>query len=104
MGRALKLLHSTNPMVVRRTIRKLHIRMWHAPALRLKEMLIAAGAPEQAIDLIQVVCDTCPACRAWHRPGKRPIATSRVVTDFNQDVQVDLLFWKSHVVMHMLCT
>ena len=67
-------------------------------------MLIAAGAPEQASDLIQVVCDTCPACRAWHRPGKRPIATSRVVTDFNQDVQVDLLFCKSHVVMHMHCT
>eukprot|EP00959_Pyramimonas_sp_CCMP1952_P165501 3459672-Pyramimonas_sp.AAC.1 len=64
-------------MVIRRTLRKLHIRMRHASALRLKEMLTAAGAPQEAIDLIQIVCDTCPACRAWHRPGKRPIATSR---------------------------
>eukprot|EP00959_Pyramimonas_sp_CCMP1952_P295298 6176350-Pyramimonas_sp.AAC.1 len=64
--------------------------MWHAPALRLKEMLLAAGAPQEAIDLIQIVCDTCPACRARHRPGKRPMATSRVITDFNQDVQIDL--------------
>ncbi|CAK0834374.1 unnamed protein product [Prorocentrum cordatum] len=102
--RAMKLLHSKNNMVIRRTLRKLHIRMWHAPALRLKEMLIAAGAPQEAIDLIQIVCDTCPACRAWHRPGKRPIATSRVITDFNQDVQIDLLFWKTKIVMHMLDT
>eukprot|EP00959_Pyramimonas_sp_CCMP1952_P113068 2363419-Pyramimonas_sp.AAC.1 len=78
--------------------------MWHAPALRLKEMLIAAGAPEEAIELIQIVRDTCPACRAWHRQGKRPIATSRVITDFNQDVQIDLLFWKTKIAMHMLDT
>ncbi len=103
VGRALRLLHSANLMVVRRTLRKLHIRMWHAPAARLKEILVAAGASARAVDLIQTVCDTCPACRAWHQPGRRPIATSRVVNDFNQEVQFDLLFWKTHTVMHLMC-
>ena len=45
LSRALRLLRSPNPMVVKRTLRKLHIRLWHAPAARMKDMLSAAGAP-----------------------------------------------------------
>ena len=47
LGHALKLLHSRDPAFVRRTLRRLHVRFWHAPAKRMSELLRHAGAPEK---------------------------------------------------------
>ena len=50
--------------------------------------------------------DTCKTCRAWTRPGPRSMTSTHVRTPFNQEVQADLLFYRSHVVLHLLdmCT
>ena len=63
LRRALKLLHSTNTMVVRRTLRRLHIRFWHAPSAKLIEILRIAGAPQEALRLVKEIVDTCRICR-----------------------------------------
>ena len=34
-------------------------------------------------------------CRDWHKPGPHSIATFRLVTRFNEEVQFDLLFYHS---------
>ena len=38
LKRAMKPLHSTDDKVVRRTLRRLHIRFWHAPSAKLIEV------------------------------------------------------------------
>eukprot|EP00972_Heterocapsa_arctica_P027459 4036823-Heterocapsa_arctica.AAC.1 len=62
----------------------------------MKELLMTAGVKQQVLNLIQVIIDTCPTCRAWQSRGVRPVHTSRVVLDFNTVVQHDLLFWKDY--------
>ena len=75
VGRAIKLLHSPNKLVVRRALRRLHIRWWHAPPQRMDELLHTAGTPQEAVDLCQLIYDTCPVCRIWMMSGVRSIAT-----------------------------
>ena len=65
LGRALKLLNHMDEAIVRRTLRRLHIRFWHAPAKRLEEILRQAGAPSRAIKLCKEVVETCRSCRRW---------------------------------------
>eukprot|EP00969_Alexandrium_andersonii_P323286 14284107-Alexandrium_andersonii.AAC.1 len=52
MGRAFQLLHLPDMGIVRRTLRRLHIRWWHAPTKRLSELLRHAGAPDKAISAV----------------------------------------------------
>ena len=63
LGHALKLLHSRDPAVIRRTLRRLHVRFWHAPSIRLSELLRHAGAPDEAIKAIGPIVDSCRVCR-----------------------------------------
>ena len=34
--------------------------------------------------------------------GQRAISSGHVFGSFNEDLQVDLLFWRKHIVIHML--
>ena len=65
LRRALKLLHSSGEGVVRRTLRRLHIRFWHAPSAKLIEIFCIAGAPQEALKLVEEIVDTCRICRMW---------------------------------------
>ena len=62
MRRALRLLHSVDAGVVKRTLRRLHIRLWHAPAARMIALLQHAGAPTAAIKMVKEIVDTCRIC------------------------------------------
>ena len=103
VGKASKVLRSENMIIVRRTLRRLHVRMWHAPAARLTDLPTTAGIPGRALDQIPRVVDTCPVCRMWSRPGNRPKASLSIVTDFNVEVQHDLVTWKGKQVLHLIC-
>ena len=102
LRRALKLLHSTNDTVVRRTLRRLHIRFWHAPSAKLIEILRVAGAPQQALRLVKEIVDTCRICRMWAKPTPKSLTTVRLAQDFNQVVQWDILFHKKVMISHLL--
>ena len=41
-------------------------------------------------------------CRLWQRPGNRPKTTLHNVTDFNIEVQHDLVTWKGKQVLHLV--
>ena len=103
LGRALRLLHNPDEAIVRRTLRRLHIRFWHCPAKRLEEILKTAGAPRSAIKLCKEVVETCRSCRMWTRPGARSVtATLRLAQAFNEIVQWDILFHRRHMISHLI--
>ena len=92
LGRAMSCLHSGDEAIVRRTLRRLHIRFWHHGANRMREILKHAGAPKQATDLVQEIVDTCKICRMWKRPTPKAATSTRLATCFNDTVQWDILF------------
>jgi hypothetical protein len=57
MGRAARLRHCANDMFIRRTLRKIHIRPWHAPTTRRKELSLTAGVKQEVLNSIQVIID-----------------------------------------------
>ena len=102
LRRAMRLLHSTKDGVVRRTIRRLHVRFWHASTAKLVEILRLAGAPQSALKLVKEIVDTCRICRMWSKPAPKSMTTSRMAQDFNQIVQWDILFHRKIMVTHLL--
>ena len=92
LGRSMQLLRSQNPAVVRRTLRMLHIRWWHASAKRMYSILQSTGV-QIPISTISEIVDTCRACRLWQRTPPNAAATIRHLDKFNQVVQHDLTFF-----------
>ena len=77
----------------RRLVRKLQLRWWHCGATTLHRLLKAAAAPADVLDMVPEIVDTCRICRAWSRPTNS-IASSRLVTAFNKEVEGDIVFVK----------
>ena len=102
LGTSLQLLRSVRPAVVRRTLRQLHIRWYHASAKRMTMLLTAAGVSPEATALVGDIVSTCGICRAWNRPGPRSVVSTRLPDKFNQEIECDLLFVGSHVVLHVI--
>ena len=103
LGRALQALRSTDIGVLSRTLRRLHVRLWHAPAQRLRDLCDRAGVPKTALDMIQNVVDTCRACREWQRRSARPIGALTLCSHFNEGLQFDLIFLDDEVAIHLIC-
>ena len=102
LGTSLQLLRSVRAGVIRRTLRKLHIRWYHAPAKRMGTLLSAAGVNPEVIKLLPDIVSTCNICRAWSKPGSKSITSTRLPERFNQEVEMDLLFVGTHVALHMI--
>ena len=102
LGRALQDLRSIREGVVRRALRKLHIRWFHASAQCMKTLLTAAGVSPEIMVLVQQIVDTCDICRNWTRPGPRTVTSATVTTRFNEEIQVDLLFYRDKIILHMI--
>ena len=101
LGRALRALRSSNVPTVVRQLRILHLRWWHAKSERMHSILEAAGLPKEVLDLIKGVIDTCKVCRLWQRPGRSAVTSSRLSTEFNSVLQVDLLFVGAIIICHI---
>ena len=99
----MRLLHSGDDLVIRRTLRRLHVRFWHAAAKRMVELLKRAGAPDSAIKLVAEIVETCRICRMWTRPTARSMTRTSLAQDFNQIVQWDILFYKDVMLSHLMC-
>ena len=89
----LRELHTGTAAQQRRLVRKLHLRWWHCGTTTLQRLLKAAGAPSEVLDMVPQIVDTCRICRAWVKP-RDTIASSKLVTSFNQEVECDIVFSK----------
>ena len=106
LGHALQELRSVRESIVRRALRKLHIRFYHPSSQRMRALLAAAGVDASVLDLVPQITDTCVICRSWNKPGPRSVASSRLPNVFNQEIQIDLLFVKDKIILHVVdvCT
>ena len=89
----------------RRILPKLHLRWWHASSNRMIQSLKIAGIPQNVLDIVPEVVDTCRVCRLWQRPSSDNVAVNRVVTGFNLEVEGDLIFiihGSIHTVLHLV--
>lgn len=102
LGAVLQQLNSIRPGIVRRAIRRLHLRWFHCGARRMKMLLTAAGVKQEILSLVDEIVETCSICRMWARPGPRSVTSASVYTRFNGAVQYDLLFFKTHIILRMI--
>ena len=63
-------------------------------------LLEAAGVKSDVIQLVPQIVDTCVVCRNWQRPGPRSVASTRVPDVFNNEIQIDLVFYKTRIILH----
>ena len=89
---ALHVLKSHRQGTIRRQLRLLHLRWYHAGIARMTNILRAAGISERVLKMIPATVNTCRACRAFRRPADHSVATSRMPTQFNERVQHDVLY------------
>ena len=68
----------------------------------MERVLQAAGIPQDVINLVPEVVDTCRECRAWQRPGPEPTPSVDLAVKQNDQVEGDLLFYKEYIVWHMV--
>ena len=101
LGSARRARFRNNEAVSRRVLRRLHLRWFHANKKAMKRMLTAAGVPPKVIQMVDDIVDTCRVCRLWMKCGNRPTTTIKLSTEFNDEVQLDLLFYERRVVGHM---
>ena len=102
MSTYLRVLRTGTDPVKRRTLRRLHIRWWHASLGSMGRLLSNAGVPDSTLNLLPCIIDTCRVCRMWARPGPRNITSATLHTKFNDAVQFDLFFHGRHVVVHLV--
>ena len=96
LGKSAQLLLSLNPGSVKRELRRLHMRWHHASAKQMTNNLKMVGVPPHVLKQVGQIVDTCDVCRKLQAPGNKTIATSRVVTKFNDMVQHDIMFAQPH--------
>ena len=49
--------------------------------------------PQNVLDMIPDIVDTCRACRAWQKPGPDVTPSVELVTRRNEQVEADSLFF-----------
>ena len=95
VNKALRNLHSPSAKVRLLTLRRLHVRWHHATSTQMESILRQAGASSEVLSEIHPVIDACHVCREWTRPGHREKHSFRTVSGFNEEIQVDLVFFHS---------
>ncbi len=87
----LPIMAQTDEEKAKRLILGLHERLWHAPYLDLKNILIRCGMPNEVWKLTSDVVASCPICRKYSRAHRRPQHRGAVLSSqFNYVVQIDL--------------
>ena len=68
----------------------------------MRKVLGAAGIAEDTLRLIKDVTANCKQCREWATSGEDKKASLDVPTKINEAVEIDLLFYKQHIVFHAI--
>ena len=102
VNHSLRALRTGTEAQQRREVRKLHLRWWHATRVQMERILGAAGVPSDVIALVPGVIDTCRECRAWQKPGPDPTPSIELAERQNEQIEGDILFFREHMVWHMV--
>ena len=99
---SLQNLRSYEPHVVKKELRKLHLRWFHAKEPKMRMLLEKVGLDSVRLNMIKEVCDTCRECRAWQRPGNSTLPSVSLPGKFCEEGELDLMFYKRHIIFHIL--
>ena len=84
-------LAATDEKMAKRLILGLHERLWHAPFLDVKNVLVRCGMPYEVWKLAADAISTCAICRKYARAHRRPQSKgTNLSRHFNDLVQIDL--------------
>jgi hypothetical protein len=61
-----------------------------------------SGIPGGLAEMCKTIVDTCQPCRLWAKPLPESVASVNVPSEFNEYVECDLIFYKKHVIFHMI--
>ena len=103
---SLQNLRSQNPGMLRRELRKLHLRWWHASASKMETILRHAGVKEQTLSMIPSIVDTCRECRLWQERGHKIQQSTHISTKMGEEIEIDLFFYRRKTSIHIIdrCT
>eukprot|EP00971_Amphidinium_carterae_P349276 6490937-Amphidinium_carterae.1 len=93
---------TSNINQVRAVLRRLHVRWWHASADKMQQILRTCGVADAVLNEIRPVCEACAICRKWKKPNPQPRTTARFSSDFNQAVQMDIMYIERRPVVHLI--
>lgn len=91
IAKVLRQLHNPKLSLVRKAL----IRWWHATTEQLRQTLKAAGAAPRAINCVPEVVNAYQIYRNLRKPSNRTVLPSSLSTEFNHNVQFDLMFYTS---------
>ena len=75
IGRIVRVFRTNREGAILMTLRKLHVRWWHASAHTMHKFLNRVGVSDRVLKLIPQVVDTCKVCRTWQKPTHASSAT-----------------------------
>ena len=85
---------------------KLHQQFAHPPSNKLLKLLESAGSPwNQDEDLktaIKKIDKNCKTCQVFKRPPPRPVTGLPMASTFQECVAMDLKFYKTHILLHLI--
>ena len=117
--RSVKELCDPDVNVVKRLLRRIHLRWYHATAPAMIRLLEMIGCPDSTIKLVHDIVATCRVCRTWTRRARDTKLAIRLSVKFSQCVQVEFTFYEcaatplggsssssrqptDHVILHIL--
>ena len=106
IGHVVRALRTDNEATLKRVLRTLHVRWWHASEATMQRFLKRAGVSDKTLKLIPDIARTCAVCREWARPGPSNASHVEIPDAFNQQVECDLVFIHKSIIIHFLdrCT
>ena len=110
LKQVVRLLNDKDDSVIRKQLRRLHLRWTHASTEQLRNLLSLLGVSSRAMELIPEVVDSCRICRMWAPKAPAVKVTARLSIRFNQCLQADLLFYANefevpvadYILIHMI--
>ena len=95
IGRVVRLFRTNREAAIRLSLRKLHVRWWHASEHTMKRFLGRVGVAQTVLDLIPEICQTCRVCREWTKPAPGNVCSTEIADTFNQQVESTSCSWES---------
>ena len=82
---------------------KWHKQFSHCDGDRLCKLLLNAGITDKVmLKTVNEIQDQCKTCQKYGRKSPRPIVTLPRASDFNESVAMDLKFFDSKIVLHII--
>ena len=68
----------------------------------METTLKAAGVPNDVVNMVPHIIETCRACRTWAKHGHDVTPSVELITEQNHTVEADIMFYKQFMAWHMI--